>query len=303
MKNLVLILLLVIGAKHVQGQEEEGFIITFDSGTNQQVFYYAHSAFDSFSFNYATWLYNDTVNCPNNKWQIGKPDKTVFNAAYSALHVIVTDTLHPVSPNDTSVFYINVPKWFTMDLESMSFYYKLDVDSGDLAQMDWSGDTGRHWHNILTDTNQLFTFYSGVPDFSISTTGWANLLLYPVYPNWETLSSLPYYTIRFTFISGSSTLPRDGWMIDNFNAMYPVEAVPDVVKNKSTNIFPNPVSNTLSLSANTPIGTISITNALGQVVFQQNTHDERVAIDVSTFPKGVYYLKVGRSGVKAFLKD
>ena len=303
MKNLVLILLLVIGAMQVYGQEEEGFIITFDSGTNQQVFYYAHYAFDSFSFNYATWLYIDTVNCPNNKWQIGKPDKTVFNAAYSAPNVIVTDTLHPVSPNDTSVFYINVPKWFSMDLESMSFYYKLDVDSGDLALMDWSGDTGRHWHNILTDTNQLFTFYSGVPDFSVSTLGWANLLLYPVYPNWDTLSSLPYYTLRFSYISGSSALPRDGWMIDNFNAMYPVEAVPEVVKNSSAKLYPNPVTNTLSLSANVPIGVVSISNTLGQVVYQQTTQNENVIIDVTTFPTGVYYLKFGEEGMKAFLKE
>ncbi len=300
MKKLVLFFFLAVGVLKAQAQLADlSFLITFDSGTNKRVFEFT----DTSAFNYTTWLYIDSVNCPNNKWQIGRPNKTVFNAAYSAPNAIVTDTLHQVSSNDTSIFYINVPVNAWLGLESMSFYYKLNIDTGDLALMDWSGDTGTHWHNILTDTNQLFTFYSGVPNFSVSTTGWANLLMYARYPNWEALTSLPYYTLRFTFISGSNTTPRDGWMIDNFNIGYNGEAVPELVKATDTKLYPNPVTNTLSLSANAPIGIVSISNILGQVVYQQNTQSDKEIIDVSTFPNGVYYLKIGGSGVKAFLKE
>ena len=50
----------------------------------------------------------DTVNYPNNVWQIGKPQKTVFDSAYSYPNAIVTDTLNPYPVNDTSVFMIKV---------------------------------------------------------------------------------------------------------------------------------------------------------------------------------------------------
>ncbi len=51
-------------------------------------------------------LYIDTVSNPNNIWQVGIPQKTIFTDAYSPPNVIVTDTTNPYPVNDTSVFMI-----------------------------------------------------------------------------------------------------------------------------------------------------------------------------------------------------
>src|SRR5690349_9118432 len=69
----------------------------------------------------------------NNIWQIGKPQKTAFDSAYSPLNVLVTDTINTYPINDTSIFtivfpgYILTPSWWA--LSRAYFYYRLDIDS------------------------------------------------------------------------------------------------------------------------------------------------------------------------------
>ncbi len=48
-------------------------------------------------------LYIDTVSNPNNIWQVGIPQKTIFTDAYSAPNVIVTDTANPYPVNDIAL--------------------------------------------------------------------------------------------------------------------------------------------------------------------------------------------------------
>jgi hypothetical protein len=73
----------------------------------------------------------DTISNPNNIWQIGVPNKPLFNTAYSVPNVIVTDTINTVPANDTSTFYLfhlrdNQELWHTFGI---NFWYQMDGDS------------------------------------------------------------------------------------------------------------------------------------------------------------------------------
>jgi hypothetical protein len=268
----------------------------------------------TFEFPYDTYrgnFYIDTVNCSNNKWQIGKPQKTIFDSAYSFPNVIVTDTLHQYSANDTSVFYFYIAG-YRYSLLSLSFYYQLDIDSLTIAKVEISGDGGANWIDPITeDATYMFYWVGGKPRLDTSTNGWRRFNL-----NMDTWSqadignghSFPHYRIsdtvlyRFTFISGGdSSAHYDGWMMDNFTAMS-TQTVASVVKISSSlllNVYPNPTNGIINLH---PIfksnaqDKIVVYNMQGQVVFE-NVFNGSTSLDLPV-PNGVYTLKYfGESGV------
>ena len=71
-------------------------------------------------------------------------------------------------------------------------------------------------------------------------------------------------------------------------------------KKQSIKIYPNPTTNdqiTLEMSADTE--GVLVTNALGQILFQQQTKGENLLrLDVSTWARGVYFVKSGNDVVK-----
>ncbi len=73
----------------------------------------------------------------------------------------------------------------------------------------------------------------------------------------------------------------------------------DAINRVSIKVYPNPVSNTLTVE-NTEGGNFKILNLLGQQVISGKTTAQR--IDVSALPQGSYILKVGAEQVK-FMKQ
>ncbi len=51
------------------------------------------------------------------------------------------------------------------------------------------------------------------------------------------------------------------------------------------------------------ISTISIINLLGKTVYNNEYNSEKVQVDVSALPAGVYFVKVNGMDVKKFLKE
>lgn len=168
----------------------------------------------------------DTVSNPNCSWQIGKPQKAVFDSAYQSIRALVTDTAQPVRPNDTSVFIL---KHFRNSTQSshyfdLYFWYKMDGDSTDFGKIEISPDSGYTWINVLTeDTLYDMCYQFSKPTLSGSTNGWKHFRLDMA--QWASanpqFSSYPVYLtadiilFRFTYITDSDTTPRAGWMIDN----------------------------------------------------------------------------------------
>ncbi len=229
----------------------------------------------------------DTIHYHHNIWQVGKPQKAIFDSAHSYPDVIVTDTLYPYPPNDTSAFILTFPGhtaycW----IEYFSFYYQLNMDSNSIAKIEFSPDSGRSWINLADSTPIGTTIY----DTSFSTLRWQRWF-FTINFGYVGNDSMKF---RFTFISGNDTTGKDGWMIDNIGIAYYTESVPTIQNPTTLTIFPNPATTQLTISsANEPINDITISNLLGQVVYQQHgSAPLTMTLNISSFPSGIYFIKV-----------
>lgn len=243
----------------------------------------------------------DTVNCSHNLWQIGKPQKTVFDSALSVPNAIVTDTLNPYPPNDTSIFYLQQRGSYG-GIASISFYYQLDIDSLSVARVDISGDMGLNWIDpIKEDTTYMFSWWISKPRLDTSTAGWQRFCLnmdswshaYPggpwSFPHYRTSDTLLY---RFTFISGDSSVTRDGWMMDNFVCENTLTVGIDNILSISSNISPNPCTGSIRLYPDfkmAPGDHIAVYNMQGQEVY--NTQPLEGQTINLPLPQGVYTVR------------
>ena len=192
MKKILLCSVLFFIVFNSYGQSTYNYYLTFDNGPFI-IYDFGYGA-DTTYYPDSLYISIDTIDYHNNQWQIGRPQKTIFNSAYSYPNAIVTDTLHPCLPNDTSVFIITTPSMYFGG--EFSFEYELNIDSGDFATVEISEDGGANWVNLLTG--------------STSITGWENFSA-----SFDDTSFSYFYLFRFTLITDSNTSPRDGWMMDN----------------------------------------------------------------------------------------
>jgi len=68
-------------------------------------------------------------------------------------------------------------------------------------------------------------------------------------------------------------------------------------------VYPNPATTHITITTPIKIATLTITNLLGQTICTQNHNSEVVEIDVSTFPSGIYLVKINGTEVKKFIKQ
>ena len=80
--------------------------------------------------------------------------------------------------------------------------------------------------------------------------------------------------------------------------------VGNVLSNGMLCVFPNPAETQLTLqSSNLPIQQITISNILGQVIYNRDCNSLYENIDISGFPVGVYFIKVNNIEVRKFVKE
>jgi trimeric autotransporter adhesin len=71
----------------------------------------------------------------------------------------------------------------------------------------------------------------------------------------------------------------------------------------SFNLYPNPASTSVTISSSDNITSISITNLIGQVLYNQQYNAPQVQIDVADLPKGMYLIRINGSEVRKFVKQ
>jgi Peptidase C10 family/Secretion system C-terminal sorting domain/Spi protease inhibitor len=69
------------------------------------------------------------------------------------------------------------------------------------------------------------------------------------------------------------------------------------------NVYPNPATNELTITAPYKVTTVSISNMVGQAMGTYQYDKEQVQVDVSGLPAGVYLVKVNDSEVRKFVKE
>lgn len=261
---------------------------------------------DSTVYNYHIEI--DTINYPFNKWQIGKPSKPIFNQSYSLVNALVTDTLNSIPASDTSVFIFKAYNPFMFPVPSyvvsrMSFFYKMNKDSNDIAMVEVAADTGMHWVNMLDeDTTYNIVWYGNKPNFADTSTNWKYFQsnfsqwfsapyssgFYPYYADADT------FKFRFTYISSATSANKEGWMIDdiNFNFMTPESVSSHTSIEQTTLFYPNPTRNSIKLhrafDSKAENDFIRIYTTDGKCVHHQNVQQQK-EIKFNLKP-GLYFL-------------
>jgi hypothetical protein len=186
--------------------------------------------------------------------------------------------------NDVN-FQIEIDNQWNID--GVSFNFSTSVFPDQLPPVDPNGNNGLAWALLTTNVNTLNSIE--LPTYiNISDWGPSNLSVYAM------LLDGRDYTFHVTITA-----------IDTI--------APDIIlsvkspENSSLQVYPNPAKDKLVISGNVPAkGTIEILNPLGQVVFQTAYADRRTEITISSFPQGIYFLKMqgeNEEVVKSFVKE
>jgi hypothetical protein len=122
------------------------------------------------------------------------------------------------------------------------------------------------------------------------------------------LLSAGSYAIDLALSSGAAPVPCTPGIVpdDNLSSTFVVTAPTDVVENAfEFGIVPNPVVDVLSFSGyglNDHLGEqFVIYSCSGQIV-KSEPLDARLTTDVSQLPSGIYFVKIGSSAIRKFLK-
>ena len=68
-------------------------------------------------------------------------------------------------------------------------------------------------------------------------------------------------------------------------------------------IYPNPADHFLNIISEKKIGSIAITNILGQKIFNHLYSENEAQINLGQFPSGVYFISINESGKRMFVKN
>jgi hypothetical protein len=239
----------------------------------------------------------DTISNPNNIWQIGTPQKTIFSNASSIPNAIITDTINTYQSNDTSIFIItNIVDGLGFDYPHtviLSGKYFVNSDTlTDFGTIEFSPDNGNTWLDLINDTLPII-WQSPIPILTGTSNGWLDFYvniakLGPIY-NIQMFDTTLY---RFTFISDSIQTNKDGLMFDDFEFVDYAEGLEEIHNNDIITIYPNPVENQLSIKIN-EINfkkTIQIINSQGEVIYD-NKNFQNNYIDTKNLDNGLYFLK------------
>lgn len=275
------------------------------------------SLFAQLPHNYNLYVFNfeDTThhNClilkdSNSIWQIGTPQKTLFNSAYSGNRAICTDTLNNYGISDTSSFivkHVAQQGWFSFGIPGLyharifSGWYWVDSDTlNDYGIIEFSPDNGTSWYNPLEDPIFIPNLaIIDTPVFSGNSGGWKHFLfrlendlpgsIPPIILNDTIL-------FKFSFISDSVDNQRNGLMFDDLRFVDMAEGIDELSDFQNLQVWPNPTSDILYLKTPNELKgkkiNLLVYNNMGQIVKKSNLSlsGNIDQIDVSGLPEGMY---------------
>jgi len=241
----------------------------------------------------------------NNNWEIGQPNKAIFQSALSIPNAIVTKLDTSYSINDTSSFTIrHIADFGLNDLGMMwiSASYKINSDTlTDYGTIEFSPDNGISWINFLTDTvyaqQGIYYWINEKPVFSGNNSDWQMFTIN--IQDYNHLFNITYddtVLFRFSFISDSIQTFKDGWMLDDIDIEDWHEGIyEDNYKLGNIITYPNPCSSESIIEFDNLLdhATLTVFNAFGQQVKQLNDiKGQRIIFNSSNLPDGLYFIQL-----------
>jgi hypothetical protein len=250
---------------------------------------------------YKCIIQRDTINNPENIWQIGTPHKTVFDTAHSPARALVTDTVFTYPPGDTSSFIIAKTIGLLTLLHGWHIfggYYNVNSDTlSDYCVVEFSPDNGHTWIDLMQDTTGLTRWtewHDPKPVFSGNSFGWKHFSCELHFADsLYSFTASDTFLYKFTFISDTTDSHKDGLMFDNLEFLDWTEDVPTINNtNHIISLFPNPATSNIHIQApaNTSQKRVHILNYTGTLINEINNFTGN-EIDVSDLPPGIYILK------------
>lgn len=249
----------------------------------------------------------------NNLWQIGIPQKSILDSAYSAPFAIITDTINPYQSNNFSSFQVKIitPNSSCWGIGNLTFVHKYDFElnkDGGFIEVKYDNDT--NWTNIILDTDpdvfaQGNNFYTlsdtligNIPAFTGTSNGW----IYSQFVWAWVIGVKSYYhdslTIRFSIKSDSVDTYQEGWLIDNI--FLQLDDCTGSIKNldlisNSSKVFPNPVignSNICFSNQSNKLTVINVFDNFGDNVRSITTYLDKIEIANNEFENGIYSYQI-----------
>ncbi|MGL5889678.1 MAG: hypothetical protein ACRC3B_07330, partial [Bacteroidia bacterium] len=157
-------------------------------------------------------------------WQVGAPQKTIFNAAASIPNVLVTDTVNACAVNADASAEFPLGQLAPFGIMAMQWKQKLDLDSAvDHAYVEYTIDNGVTWVNCFNnpyvynfygyDSTNVDTMLNGEIAFSGRDTAWRDIWL--CFDASYFIAYSQSFKTRFRIVTDSVSNGREGWMIDN----------------------------------------------------------------------------------------
>ena len=243
----------------------------------------------------------------NHVWQIGRPQKIIFNSAATLPNAIVTDTINHYPVNDTSSFIVSTRPYWTPYIYAYQWKQKLDLDKKhDGAIVEFSVDSGATWQNAFHNAH-VYNFYgfdpanadtlpSGQYAFTGTDTAWRDIWLCIGGPTSVTTDSM---LIRFTLITDSIDSNKEGWLIDNMMA-HPtwIHTATKMLKEiDHISVYPTITSGAVTISTKKQyklkeIQRMELFDAGGKMLQEYSDHSLNQTIDLSGYADGIYILKI-----------
>jgi hypothetical protein len=268
---------------------------------------YYQQYFDGADTAYQTSINIEIDTTSFNVWQIGPPQKSIFNAASTVPNVIVTDTMHYYPANNLSVFRIKIlNNWMAWGVFALQWNQKLDMDSLDGGIVEFSIDGGVTWQNAFNNP-YVYNFYgynvqnydtlpTGEFAFTRTDSAWKNIwLCFDL--SW--ISQFPdTLNFRFTLKTDSNFEEKEGWMIDNmFGAMTIIHTVKEASLKDYITVYPNPANGRVNVRAQKRldyhiIEDMQLINMQGRIVQEWKNVPTKFWFETKDYPDGEYLLRV-----------
>lgn len=254
---------------------------------------------------FSTLIEIDTSNA-DNIWQIGSPNKVVFDSSYSAPNAIVTDTIGFYPANNLSTFtYEFVLNGANINIFFTHKYHSQEGQDGGYIEL--SCDNGNTWQHLFFNpsiqevdstgfyyTSNLYsesdTIFNGKPAFSGQSTDWHSAhIAFPCMVAKTDLDCL----LRFTFSSDSVGSQHEGWLIDDISISYFwCSGIEEHPQNKVF-IAPNPISDKAIFQLLDDLqirnGTLTVFDTFGRSVDnRQRVVGNRFEYDATGLKSGIY---------------
>lgn len=282
-------------------------IVSFSAFTQARIYFDDGLPYDAHYANRGVFKVTFEDTAAASLWQIGTPQKSVFNSAASLPYALVTDTLQPFPADTVSSFYLTLLKGElggNINVIALRWLQKLDMEKGeDHGKIQLSLDGGQTFEEVFRHP-AVYNFF-GYSYEHIDTLADSTLAFSGTDTLWRDIWFCLYadeipdtVLLKFTFSSGSNVNGRDGWLIDNFRAE-PTwsHTVREMEGRQHLGVFPNPAQTALTItlkpdSGHRIIRQIQLINAFGQGVHTWDAHSASRTIDVSGFAAGYYKLRV-----------